>query len=548
MGAPTRVPEFASFTPTTAELVQSTASTFGDQTLVVRDAERMSYRELDERSAQLAAALLASGVGKGSRVGLLAPNSAEWIVAFFAVTRIGGIAVLLNTYNKAEELRAVLRHADIQILLTVDSHLGHDYLDRLESAIPGLTDQPHERILAASHPFLRTVWTWGTRSRSWSGSCDELLARSAVVPDSVRRAAEAQVVPADPLMVIYTSGSTSAPKGVVHAHGASVRHAHNLGMLRTLGPEEVLYSPMPLFWIGGVSYTLLGAMMFGATLVFQDQFEPAATLDLIEREGVTQIFGWPHLAKALVEHSSFAGRNLSSLGGSSRALLAPASAGDEPIVSSLGMTETLGPHTYGQPDEPLPATSTFGQPIAGLEHVVVDPLTGERLADGSVGEICVRGYSLMLGLYKVERADAFTPDGWYRTGDGGRFDDDGHLHFLGRLGDVIKTSGMNVSPRDVELALEAVPGVTMAFVTDSPHRERGQDVIAAVILEPGTTIAPEDLRATVKGSVASYKVPRHITVLTGPSDLPLLDSGKVDRRRLTTMLRDRYERDRNEDA
>ncbi len=548
MGAPTRLPVFASFTPTTAGLVRSAASTFGDQTLMVRDAERMSYRQLDERSASLAGALLASGVGKATRVGLLAPNGAEWIVAFFAVTRIGAIAVLLNTYNKADELAAVLQHSDIQLLLTVDRHLGNDYLDRLESAIPGLADQPHEQITVASHPFLRAVWTWGNRARPWAGGYDELLSRSAVVPDTVRRAAEAQVVPADALMVIYTSGSTSAPKGVVHAHGASVRHAHNLGVLRTLGPDQVLYSPMPLFWVGGVSYTLLGAIMFGATLVFQDQFEPGATLDLIEREGVTQIFGWPHLTKALVEHPTFAQRNLASLGGSSPALIGAESEGVGPVVSSLGMTETLGPHTYGRPDEPLPATSTFGQPIAGVEHIVVDPLTGERLADGSVGEICVRGYSLMLGLYKFERADVFTPDGWYRTGDGGRFDEDGHLHFLGRLGDVIKTSGMNVSPRDVELALEAVPGVTMAFVTDSPHRERGQDVIAAVILEPGIAIEAGDLRATVKNSVASYKVPRHITILTSQSELPLLDSGKVDRRRLTAILRDRYEHDRHKDC
>jgi acyl-coenzyme A synthetase/AMP-(fatty) acid ligase len=146
----------------------------------------------------------------------------------------------------------------------------------------------------------------------------------------------------------------------------------------------------------------------------------------------------------------------------------------------------------------------------------------------------------MLGLHKRERAETFTPDGWYRTGDAGRFDDDGHFYFTGRMGDLIKSSGMNITPREVELALEALPEVTLAFVTGVDHPERDQDVVAAIALRPGDALDPEEARKRVKEEIASYKVPRHIAVFADQTELPWLDSGKVDRRRLTALLEERF--------
>jgi acyl-CoA synthetase (AMP-forming)/AMP-acid ligase II len=159
---------------------------------------------------------------------------------------------------------------------------------------------------------------------------------------------------------------------------------------------------------------------------------------------------------------------------------------------------------------------------------------------GTTGELWVRGYPLILGLHKRERADTFTPDGWYRTGDAGWFDEDGHFHFTGRMGDLVKTSGMNVTPREVELALEALPEVAMAFVTGVEHPVRGQDVVGAVALRPGGTLDEEEARTRVKAAIASYKVPRRIAVFADQSELPWLDSGKVDRRRLAAMLNQRF--------
>jgi acyl-CoA synthetase (AMP-forming)/AMP-acid ligase II len=205
------------------------------------------------------------------------------------------------------------------------------------------------------------------------------------------------------------------------------------------------------------------------------------------------------------------------------------------------MTETLGPHTF-EADVPLPPDKegSFGRPVPGVEHRVVDPEGLDDVAPGQIGEVWVRGYSVMLGLHKRERGDTFTADGWYRTGDAGRFDDDGHLFFAGRLGDVVKTSGMNVTPRVVEAALEDQPEVALAIVTGIDHPDRGQDVVAAVALNPGASLGPAEARDRLRAELAAYEVPRHVAVFASQADLPQLDSGKVDRRRLAAMLDERF--------
>ncbi|MEZ5179842.1 MAG: AMP-binding protein [Acidimicrobiales bacterium] len=475
---------------------------------------------------------------------MLAPNSPEWVIGWFAITRIGGVAVLLNTYNKATELRRTIRHSDQAMLLTVGRHLGHDYLDRLEQAAPGVVDQEHEHLLLGEQPYLRSVWTWDAEPRSWCGDLADLVARGKAVDDDLLAEVESEVHPADPMVVVYSSGSTADPKGAVHSHGAVVRHAHNLGQMRDLLPDDVLYTPMPLFWVGGFSFSLVAAMHAGASLVFEEQFEPGATLELIERERITQVLGWPHMAKALVDHPSFPDRDLSSIRAGSMAALLPQhlqADADVPKANSLGMTETLGPHTFDPRVElPPEKAASFGHSVPGVEHKIVDPISGDDLPNGQVGEVWLRGYSVMLGLHKRERSDTFTADGWYRTGDAGWFDDDGHFYFTGRMGDLIKSSGMNITPREVEEVFEAMPEVTMAFVTGIEHPDRGQDVVAAVALRPGESLDEDAARARVKEELASYKVPRRIAVFGDQTELPWLDSGKVDRRRLAAILEERF--------
>lgn len=538
-----RTTSFPPFTPTGGELIRWCAAKHGDHPFVILGDERVSYAEADARSAELARALLASGLGKGSRVGLLAPNGPTWVIGWLGATRIGAVVAMVNTYSKARALGWVLRHADVSLLLTTPRYLGHDYLERLEEALPGLADAPHEQLYLPAAPYLRSVWTWGATTRAWAGSVDDLLARADRVDEALLAAVENEVTPADPMVVVYSSGSTAAPKGVVHSHGAVVRHAHNLWQFRDLDASDVLYTPMPLFWVGGLSFTLVAAMHAGATLVFEDHFDPGTTLEIIERERVTQVLGWPHMAKALVDHPSFASRDLSAVRGGTLAALQPRDEQRDrtPRANSLGMTETLGPHTM-EGGDPLPPgkAGSFGRAVPGVEHKVVDPVTGRECAAGEVGELWLRGYSVMLGLHKVEREEVFTPDGWLRTGDGGHFDADGHFYYRGRLGEVIKASGMNVTPRDVELELEAMPGVVMAYVTGVEHPDRGQDVVAAVALKTGASLAADEIRSELKARIASYLVPRHIAVFADQAELPWLDSGKIDRRALAKTLIDRF--------
>ncbi len=541
-----RTPDFPDFTPTAGVFARWCAERHGDHDFVILGDERVTYAEVERRSALLARGMLASGVGKGTRVGLLAANSPDWVIAWLAAARIGAVAALGNTYAKAGGLGRMLADSDAALLLCVPSYLGNDYLTRLEEAVPGLAAAVGPELFLTEAPYLRRVCTFGATDRVWARSIGTLLEAAPTVSEQLLAAVEGQVAPADPMVIVYSSGSTAAPKGVVHSQRAVISHPYNLAQFRDLADDDVLYTPMPLFWVGGLSWTLVAAMHAGATLVFEDRFEPGATLDLIERERVTQVLGWPHMAKALMEHPSFSQRDLSSVRGGNLAMLNPADGGFDaaPKANSLGMTETLGPHTIEAKADALPAgkEGSFGRPVPGVEHRIVDPITGVDCDVEVDGELWLRGYSLMLGVNKVDRADTFTPDGWYRTGDGGHFDADGHFYYRGRLGEVIKSSGMNVTPRDVEIELESLDGVALAFVTGIDGASRGQDVVAAVALAPDATADRdgEAIRAELKARVANYLVPRHIEVFASTEELPWLDSGKIDRRALTHVLIERF--------
>ena len=536
------------YAPSADRFVRHLAEQWGDRDLLVLGERRLTYGALEAESRRLGRALLASGVGPGGRVALLAPNGPEWVIGWMAASRIGALVVLLNTFSQARELGWALSHCRAEVLLTVDRYLNHDYDTRLEQAVDGLAGQDHEAIGCGSHPDLRAVWMWGEAAtqRSWAGPVDALLDRAGHAGGEQFDEAAALVEPQDPMVVIYTSGSTSEPKGVVHSHATVIVHPFNLLQFRDLRATDVLYTAMPLFWVGGLSYTLVSAMHTGATVVFEERFDPESTLELIERQRVTHVIGWPHIAKALVDHPSFAGRDLSSIRGGSFDELLPEHlrvSDRRRKATSLGMTESHGPHSIEPLHVELPEgkEDSFGRAVPGIERLVVDPDTGDELPTGESGEIWIRGYSLMLGLLDRDPAEVFEPDGWYRTGDTGRLDADGHLYFEGRLGTVIKAGGTNVAPREVELAIELQPDVMHAFVVGVPAADgRGEAVAAAVVARPGAGIDPEDLRARLRTEMASYKVPRHVAVFAEQRDLPWLESGKIDLQALRRLLADRF--------
>ncbi len=534
---------FPDHIPTTPAFALHLAANFATREAIVLGERRLSYLDIEEQSARLASGLLADGLGKGSRIGLLMPNGPDWLVAWLAITRIGAVMVPINTFYQTKELAWILHHADVQALLMVPRFLSHDYLERLEAAAPGLAKSESEAFRLATLPHLRHIYVFGESDREWShdGHALQHRGRNELARDvGFLAAVESTVTPADPMAILYSSGSTADPKGAIHSHGGLIRHACNLASTRDLRAGDRVWSPMPFFWVGGFVFALVGNLHVGATTLCEEVFDPGTTLAFLERERVSIALGWPHFGKALSEHPSFGSRDLSSLrAGNVPNLLPESIVPSDPQLraNALGMTETCGPHTWSDARGALPERlrASFGRAVDGVEHRVIDPETGAILPPGEFGEICVRGYNLMLGLYKTERSDVFEPDGFYRTGDGGYFDADGVLYFKGRLGEMIKTGGANVTPSEVEQVLVSYPEVKEAYVVGVDDAERGQSVEAAVVLEPGVAIDEDALRARVRGDLSAYKVPRHVFVYA-PGQLPFTDTGKIDKRRLTVLI------------
>jgi acyl-CoA synthetase (AMP-forming)/AMP-acid ligase II len=537
---------FPAFTPTVSEFVRTRTDEFGDRPLILLGDQRIRYRDADERSALWARGLLASGVGKGTRVGLLMPNGPDWVTAWLATTRIGAVLVPLNTFYQARELGWVLRHSDVHTLLTTARFLNHDYPERLEAFAPSLAGQSRNTIWAPELPQLRQVFVFGECDRVWARGAAALERAAEATPQidaDFLNAVERDVTPADPLLVIYSSGSTADPKGAIHTHGSALRHAFNLNSFRDLTADDRVFSPMPFFWVGGFVFTLVSAMHAGASMICERVFEPGETLALLERERATIVAGWPRYSKAMVEHPTYAQRDLSSIRSGNLYDVLPESVrpkDPELRSNSLGMTETCGPHSIDRMDVDLPEAlrGSFGHSVPGVSHKIVDPETGERLPPGEDGEICVRGYSVMQGLHRAEREQTFDAEGYYHTGDGGHLDADGVLFFKARLGDMIKTAGANVTPREVEVVMESIGAVKSAYVVGVPDPQRGQNVAAAVVLKHGAELPAEELRNGLRAELAAYKVPRHFFFFSD-AELPFTDSGKIDKRRLAEQLTQR---------
>lgn len=506
-----------------------------DRPFIIGPTDHLTFGEADRLSRSLAGKLLAAGIGKGTRVALLYPNSPEWAVAWLAIARVGALSVPLSTFATGMELARTLRHTDTHALLMGPTFANEPLTDRLESAFPKLARSGPHLVMEAA-PFLRWVHVEAMAAPKWSRD----LPLS--VPEGLMQAAESEVVSADALAIVNTSGATAAPKAVVHTHGSLVRHAALIASRRGLTPDDRIYSPMPFFWVGGLTMVLITALVSGAGAVIQQRFEPGEALDLIEREKVTQIACWPTASRQLAEHPTFSRRDLSAVrGGTLTEVLPlkyrPPTPDRAPVA--LGMTETGGPHTGPDNDYqvlPESLSRTFGRSLPGMEHTIVSLDTGSKLPVGEEGELVLRGAFLMEGLYKRERHDTFTPDGWYKTGDLGWFGSDGHLRFTGRRTGMIKTAGSNVSPAEVEVALLGLPEVRSAIVFGIPAGDRGEDVAAVVVPELSDLPAMLDLRSALRAQLASYKIPRHLKVMA-EGDIPVLATGKPDLVALRDLFR-----------
>jgi acyl-coenzyme A synthetase/AMP-(fatty) acid ligase len=508
-------------------MLRALVERFGPRECIVLGEHRLRFADADQASARLAREMLATGVGKGTRVALLAPNGPDFIVGMLAACRVGAILVPINTFYKAEEIGWTLRHADVHTLIMVPRLLAHDYVTRIEEAVPGLAEATGPELHLSSVPYLRRVRVLGGCDRRWDGG------DGATVDAELLRAVEVQVRPADLGAIIYTSGSTADPKAIVHSQGVLVRHAWWLGREHGFVADDRVFTPNAFFFIGGFVFSFLAPMQMGACLICQERFEPGATLDLIERERVTIVTGWPHYGPAMAAHESFSRRDLSSLRAGYLFEILPPTA--TRFHYSLGMTETCSSHSFWPPDRGLPEGS-LGVAVPGVERKVIDPETGIERPPGEPGELCVRGYTLMQGMYGSEREEVLDTNGWYHTGDEVTIDEDGHVRFCGRLGDVIKMAGVNVSPKEVEEVLLRTPGVLEAHVVGLPDADRGQLVAAAVVPDGSRPLTADDLRNGLRARLAAYKVPKRFDFFQKP-ELPYKATGKIDKRALAELMR-----------
>ena len=492
--------------------------------------ERITYGQADCDSATMAARLLAAGVTKGVRVGILAPNGPDFVVAFLAVTRIGAVAVPLNTFLGPAELAWVLRDADVHTVLSVESILGNDMLARLAAAA-GELDMP---LRSRALPQLRNVLPLGVVTTRWPQEWPDPV-------DPEFLAACAQTVrTTDDLFAIYTSGSTSTPKGILHTHGTAITHSRFIAAQHEWGAGDRIYVPMVFFWVAGLVFGFLGPFQHGATVLTEHKFDAGHTLRLLEAEKATYTTGFPHIGPALVNHPDFAGTDLSSLReGYQQVLLPPGRRTSDPSlrVAQLGMTETCSSHTWWPPHEQVPESKrgSLGVSAPGYEHKIVDD-TGTEVPNGVTGEICVRGQAMMRGMIGRHWHELVDRDGWLHTKDAGYRDDDGHLYFAGRLDEMIKTSGTNVAPMEVEAALRRLPEVRIAYVVGVPDPDRGAIVSAAVVLNDGRHADAAHLTAQCRAGLAAYKVPKKWVILTDPKALPYTTTDKIDKRRLAELM------------
>jgi acyl-CoA synthetase (AMP-forming)/AMP-acid ligase II len=487
---------------------------------------RLSYRELEITTHDLAAAFIDAGVVKGTRVGLIMPNGVRWVQIAIALTRIGAVLVPLSTLLPARELVAQLRTASVQVLISVQEFRGHRYLDDLRSTL-GVADLSGT-LQRPDLPALCQVW-----------AADRLPDVSAAESNrSIVDALAATVTPSDAMVIMFTSGSSGAPKGVVHSHGSALGAVRSGLASRCVDSETRLYLPMPFFWVGGFGSGVLSALVAGATLITEAIPQPDTTLRLLERERVTLFRGWPDQAEALARHPYRTQADLSALRPGSLEALLPAEQRAQPGARAtlFGMTEAFGPYCGYRADTDMPrsAWGSCGKPFAGMEIRLADPESGQTVTAGTIGMIQIRGPHTLRGICRRSREDLFTADGFYPTGDLGRLDDDGFLFYHGRSDHMFKVSGATVYPTEVEQALRDIDGVDNAFVTNVPGAQ-GDQVGAMVVCDTASQSA-ERLRGSARKLLSSFKVPTVWLLVDSDDMIPRGPTGKVDARRLREVL------------
>ncbi|MGX8909034.1 AMP-binding protein [Streptomyces netropsis] len=498
-----------------------TVERFGDREALVDvpGGRRWTYTEFGRAVEEVALGLLAKGVAKGDRVGIWAVNCPEWVLIQYATARIGAIMVNINPSYRVHELAYVLRQAEVSVLVSSVEHKTSDYRRMVEQ-------------VRATCPALRDVVY--IADATWTG----LIRLGQGVPRERLTERESRLGCDDPVNIQYTSGTTGFAKGATLSHRNILNNGYFVGETLGYTENDRVALPVPFYHCFGMVMGNLAATSHGACVVIPaPTFDPVATLHAVERERCTSLYGVPTMFIAELNLPDFATYDLSSLRtGIMAGSPCPAEVMKR-VVSEMhmaevaicyGMTETSPVSTQTRRDDDLGRrTGTVGRVLPHIEVKVVDPDTGATAARGEPGELCTRGYSVMLGYWNdPERtAEVVDEDRWMHTGDLAVMDEEGYVRIVGRIKDMIIRGGENVYPREIEEFLYSHPKIADVQVIGVPDEKYGEEIMACVILrDPADTLGRDELARFCRGRLAHFKIPRHLRIL---ESFPMTVSGKV---------------------
>jgi fatty-acyl-CoA synthase len=509
---------------TIGDAFRRTTENFPDhEALVVRSQDyRTTYRALWDAVTEAARGLLAMDIRRGDRVGVWSPNRFEWVVLQYATARIGAILVNINPAYKSTELAYVLNQAGVSVLAMSRGFRHNDYV----------------AMLAEVRGSCTTVRDTIVFEDDWA----KLIAGGQDVP--VERLAEREATLSfdDPINIQYTSGTTGFPKGATLSHHNVLNNGYFIARTLNYSERDRVCVPVPFYHCFGMVIGNLASVTCGACVVVPGEaFDPLLVLETLAAERCTSLYGVPMMFIAELEHPTFASHDLSTLrtgvmAGSSCPIEVMRSVqsrmGMREVTICYGMTETSPVSTQSAIDDPLDKrVTTVGRVHPHVEIKIIDPETGRVVPRGTSGEVCTRGYSVMLGYWNDEAATRAAIDAgrWMHTGDLGTMDDEGYVNIVGRIKDMIARGGEKIFPREVEEYLHTHPAIAEAQVVGVPSTRYGEEVMAWVRPKAGATVTPEELTAFCTGKIATFKIPRYWKV-TG--EFPMTVTGKIQKFRM----------------
>ena len=521
---------------TIPQLLRDAVSRFGPREAAVFPEQgiRLTYYDLDRAVDELASGLLALGLKKGDRVGIWSPNRFEWVLTQFATARVGLVLVNINPAYRLGELEYALNKVGCKALIAAKSFKTSDYVGMIRNLAPELETCEPGRLQSSKLPHLQSVVIMDEAPGPGAYSFDQL--RKLGGPAQQLRIPEIDktLSPDDAINIQFTSGTTGMPKGATLSHYNIVNNARYVTDRINLTETDRLAIPVPLYHCFGMVMGVLGAVSKGAAMVFPGEgFEAAQTLDSLARERCTAAYGVPTMFVAMLEDLEGSPRDLSNM---RTGVMAGAPCPVEvmqrvnsemnmgEVTICYGMTETSPVSFQSFVDDPTDKRcETVGRVHPHLEVKIVDQ-DGQIVPVGTQGELCTRGYSVMKGYWEdTEKTTESIVDGWMHTGDLAVFDDDGFCSIVGRVKDMIIRGGENIYPREIEEYLIRHPKVSDVQVFGVPDEKFGEEVCAWAIAKPGVDLTAEELRESLKGQIAHFKIPRHFRIV---DELPMTITGK----------------------